>query len=1299
MSVRLIAAALLLAVLLVAAAVLPRDESFAQRSSGAGVPPRTPSGDAGEPFVGSMPQVPRTSEEPRARAAMDRARERQERRQEQRRSPQAKQERQASKSAHENLDDAAALALARAVFPELLDQPAFRPFRLRDGERVLRWLGDFAAQIEDASGEGPPRLVESLLPVRTENADGDRVPTDYELVADEDGLRPKAPHTDTVLGKRLRDGVRLPASGLRVAPEGEDVPDGEAVRTRDKLFFAGGRKDVDHVVTPTPGGVELNAILRSKKSPERLVYRFDLPVGARLTPSTTKAGGIEVVQGDRPLALVSPPVAWDADQTPVPASYRIQGDRIVVQVDHRDGDFRMPIAVDPTITEDQRYWYTNPAIDKFGWTYDNPSGRFTYATGGYLGEGLYSYSRGTRYFDGGNFANWLFRAPGDSRIVRAEFGYVTHEPQTHGSWPAPYNDDYVFEGIFGSHGRYENGTWCEPSGHCGASPFSTYGGLHYNYKSHFNNEATPGNAAVFQTGTYYSGNHTDFTGYQGSSAIVIDDSNKPQLYEQYGLSSTAWTSYRDFEARGYDYGLGMKRLLLDSPGNPGWSHGYDNVSACRGDRTYRCGQWLSIYSNTTGLPEGVQSVRFSAWDAVNNDNARSWPVRLDRTAPTMTVSGDLRSLTRDTEGRDLFELRVDARDGDPNGPDAARRSGVASIRVLVDGVEQPIDLERGACAADSCPLSAYYEMDTDEFAEGRRTVRVEARDQLGHLTSDQWTIEIPRDQYFAGQVQNWRTLVEQRVDDSVPALPLTSRMPIPPSSWTRAAQCTSSPDALKSCFDETMTWGRDVERWLKENGGRLVDADNLPAYPLFIYALERGGLQVDLTNATQGSFELAKRAGTSSDQVVTLQLAFREPVGRADLLRLAPAIDLSQTTGLRGVFQPGQDSISGALIDTTPALLTQRLDEFYASQKEEIDDQVADLSASLGDAEPEEPEETEDIQQLLAQSRSMSDALASGAPYVTALRAQLSPVATSQDLISTLMLTGVPIKAVQVLSPELVAAPNLDPIATDGEMLEYLGPYDESGARISSASAFASADSVTAAASRAGYPTCDIRGNQPTRRHEIPRTYMPGRWEMKVALIGSPDDNNRYLKRNAMYYRWKQNGSLSYFCGDRIGERGFEPETKPKAYRPRWSTDWPGRISYVSNLPRAYYDDISKGGFQADFGQPSTYPDFSVGTAHGRRLRYRKLYTSRYITNRGEANDGTAIIRGQQTTGPFARGHGSYCRFRDPSGKSDRYCSFGRAPSCVEHIPLRTQRPVFRRIDWSNLAPRSRCDPEQGVGD
>lgn len=692
--------------------------------------------------------------DPRQQASRDRAEAARDEKVKKQKTPEAKERRKTAKTKYTNLDSSEALSLARSSFPELLRSEPFEPFHLRGNEKVTKWLGDSAVRVEAGEGE-PAKIVESLVPVRVENSSGAMVATDYELEGNADGYRPKTGHARTLLARRVDSGIKLGDIDVTIAPDAAEVGQVEAVKTNDKLFFPGAGRDVDHVVTPLPGGAEFSAILRSEKSPEKLTYRVDLPAGAALVESKARLGGLEIVKGTQTLALISPPVAWDAADTPVPASYAIKGkDRIELRVAHRNEDYEMPIAVDPTITEDQRYWYTNPSIDKIGWGYFNTNAAFLGGSGdGYLGNGLYTYSRGTNYFAAGQYANWQFSAPGNSKITRAEFGYVVHEPQQTGSFPAPYNDDLLAEGIYSpAYNNWEGGSVCEPNGSCAAAPFYTYGGLHYNYRTVLA-AGSPGNIAVLQMSMRNTGNHDGFTTYLGSAAIVIDDSIAPIITEKYGLSDSSWTSYREFRARTSDYGLGSKRLVLDSPGNSGWSNAYDYVAPCTGDRRSRCGEWQEVFSSTNGLPEGIQPIRYTGYDVVGNTDSKTWNLRIDRTGPTFdTPTGSLwttRDQAADHRSEGLYDnnysVSVTARDGSP-GTGAGERSGVREVGFELlrqDGsvAAQSPDPAPQGCAS-SCAKSRNWSLDTSALQDGQYTVRVTAKDELGYASVKSWTVTV-----------------------------------------------------------------------------------------------------------------------------------------------------------------------------------------------------------------------------------------------------------------------------------------------------------------------------------------------------------------------------------------------------------------------------------------------------------------------------------------------------------------------------------------------------------------------------
>jgi hypothetical protein len=689
----------------------------------------------------------------------------------------------------------------------------------------------------------------------------------------------------------------------------------------------------------------------------------------------------------------------------------------------------------------------------------------------------------------------------------------------------------------------------------------------------------------------------------------------------------------------------------------------------------------------------------------------TWQAKADRSAPQLTLSGDLYTHGFDETGRDIALLHVDAQDGVPGGTNSQRRSGVRSIRFLVGNVEVARADQDSSCGPDSCPLTFDHELDSDDYAERSHTLKVIAEDYAGNSSSSTWQINIPRDATYAARVAQWQADVEARVDAALPVVPLTDRMPAPPERWRDPAGCMASDAALRECFDASQVWGRDVQQWLHANGGVLIDGEALPVFPLFVYALEPG-LQLDLSAATSGAWELAKRAGTRSSTNLGLEIYFHEPVTPVAISSLARALDLRQFTGIRGVFDPRSAGIAGELVDVAPVAFTDLSERFYVAQQEIAGETVADINETLGDSDPEEAGEVEELELLRGQAQAMSAHLVARGGFITAVRTSVAlgalPEATLATLLDTLVRAEAGVKSVQ-LAPLTSFGPDesLNAVSTDAELL---GARD---AGVQMAGTARSSDPPGAPAQTSsvedapGRVTCD-RDNIPNNddRLRYAPNHQPRRWEMRVFVTGTSDDQGRFPKRSEIWNRWTVNGSLGWFCGDNDGERGFEPESKPFAFDPRWSTNWDADGNIQSNLPLWYQDDLAVGGFQAEFSRPSKYPDFAVGTFHARQLKYRKLYYAKFTTNRGASNEGNvnagkAVIRGQQTTGPFLRGHGTYCRTRSAAGKgrNDRYCSFGRDPFCIDHIPLSTVK-VRSRVNWSaQSGPTDRCHHQQGYGD
>lgn len=658
--------------------------------------------------------------------------------------PGAREARRASRTAYTDLTRAEAVRLAQRHFPEL-DRRGYKALDLEPGQRVDAWLGARAARIT-RPGEAD-LLLESQLPLRTLSDSGAPTPVDLSLRSDEGGFAPLAPIVALDVGDRAHEGIVLDDIGVSVAPVG--VAEAAGVARQDKAFFTDTAPDTDHIVTPLPTGVDLGAQLRSPSSPERFRWRLDLPAGARLQRSTGAPGAEIVGAGGVKLAHITAPVAWDADDQEVESTLAVRGDELVVDVAHRDASVRYPVMLDPTILEDAAHWYANAAVpvDLSGWMWTDPGKRFGYFYGAaYLGNGLYTYNRGSTVFEAGDYANWYFNAPGTSRIVRADFGHVKHEPQTAGTWAAPYNDDRSYQGVWSyQQGRYETGSWCDlgEGGACGTSPFTTYGALHYASKTHFGLEATPGNAAIFGTSVFHAGAHAPFTNFLGSATVWIEDVDAPAVTEDNGLSDQRWTSYRGFQARATDNGLGLRKLVVDSPGNPGWRGAYTYDANCTGDRRNRCPQVGYVYSDTTGLPEGLVPIRYTATDAVGNVSSRTWTIRIDRTSPSVVPDphappGATAPVALDDDS--VLEFTAEAEDAG---------AGVRSIdfELVTEWgtvVEESTDPDPQSCPQPACGKRRDWGVLAQFLMDGQYTLRTIATDQLGNRTVDERTVEIGR---------------------------------------------------------------------------------------------------------------------------------------------------------------------------------------------------------------------------------------------------------------------------------------------------------------------------------------------------------------------------------------------------------------------------------------------------------------------------------------------------------------------------------------------------------------------------
>jgi hypothetical protein len=213
--------------------------------------------------------------------------------------------------------------------------------------------------------------------------------------------------------------------------------------------------------------------------------------------------------------------------------------------------------------------------------------------------------------------------------------------------------------------------------------------------------------------------------------------------EDSGLSDQRWTSYRAFQARATDSGLGLRKLVVDSPGNSRWGGAYTYDAGCTGDRRNRCPQMGYVHSDTNGLPEGVVPIRYTATDVVGNVATRTWHLRIDRTSPSVAPDqhappGAVAPGVEEDEN--LLSFTAEAYDAG---------AGVRSIDFeLVDEygtvVDESTDPDPQGCPEQACGKTRDWSVLAQFLTDGEYTLRTTATDLLGNAGVDERTVQVVR---------------------------------------------------------------------------------------------------------------------------------------------------------------------------------------------------------------------------------------------------------------------------------------------------------------------------------------------------------------------------------------------------------------------------------------------------------------------------------------------------------------------------------------------------------------------------
>lgn len=120
--------------------------------------------------------------------------------------PENRQERAASRTEFVDESGAEARELFRDAFSEVLDTLDWVPSELEHQNKIKEFEDDFTARVTVG---GRRQLMDSQLPIRTTDEDGDKVGVDLAMEAGEDGFAPIAPLVPVEFPREPAEGLKF----------------------------------------------------------------------------------------------------------------------------------------------------------------------------------------------------------------------------------------------------------------------------------------------------------------------------------------------------------------------------------------------------------------------------------------------------------------------------------------------------------------------------------------------------------------------------------------------------------------------------------------------------------------------------------------------------------------------------------------------------------------------------------------------------------------------------------------------------------------------------------------------------------------------------------------------------------------------------------------------------------------------------------------------------------------------------------------------------------------------------------
>jgi RHS repeat-associated protein len=635
-------------------------------------------------------------------------------------SPEAQSLRSSSQTAYEGLSASEAEGVVNSAFASVVNEPDGGPPVLPEGQSIVGFPSDYSASLSLAEGqhalsEGQHAVLESSLPIAAQGPGGVRVPLNlrpqavgggYEAVTPSVGMGVRA-------GGRLSEGVSLTGLGMSLTPvtsagvplEASGVVDGASVFYGDSEDQQAGIVDLDSLVKLDAHGFREDSILRSERAPSKLYFKVGLPQGATLAQEGS--GSVVVVAAGRPIASITT-AAQDAEGTVVPVSVSVAGELLVLTVEHAVGQYRMPVEVDPSVSEGEsmgRYQMGK------NWEFaaESPKGVFTNYEPKYGVLGMEDHNPYGGEYVNGEFGLFGYETVGESRI----YAFVSKSYNKNNS--AISSTVYIAgkSGLESSIQTAGENTVCVAE----------------------NCAAVMGGASNWENGAFYKQTALakewgPFEDLLESATVYVVQEKGPSVVGL-GTCGSTWTnaSACSVELKATDPGLGVSEVTFSSPNSAEWGGKEKRCS------TIQCNQSVTAWEKLTGLPEGEDTVKGTANDPVGLSASSERTVKIDNAPPHNLALSGLGPGNQVGPGE--YKLKAEATDGSGG----TRSSGMSSMAIWIDGRE--VGSSSASCSPGPCTgHSATWPIFGHNYATGRHTVTISATDNAGNTATEKLTMTV-----------------------------------------------------------------------------------------------------------------------------------------------------------------------------------------------------------------------------------------------------------------------------------------------------------------------------------------------------------------------------------------------------------------------------------------------------------------------------------------------------------------------------------------------------------------------------